>query len=301
MKKILLYILALFFAISCGNSYEEQKRLSRAERARLQREDSLALKIAVMPTLDCLPLYIVKEHALNDTSKLDLRLKYFTAQMDCDTALVGRSVEGAVSDLVRTERMKREGVKLDYITSTNAYWQLITNYKARIKKVEQLGDKMVAMTRYSATDFLTDYVLENIKTQSEVFRIQVNDVNIRLSMLLNNEMDAMWLTEPQATTARINGNVVIADSKNLKLSLGVLAVRSEVMKDKRRKVQMAELVKTYNQACDSINKNGVKHYADIIKKYMKANDKTISQLPKLKFVHVAAPKQADVDAVNRKK
>ena len=129
----------------------------------------------------------------------------------------------------------------------------------------------------------------------------MNDVNIRLSMLLNNEMDAMWLTEPQATTARINGNVVIADSKNLKLSLGVLAVRSEAMKDKRRKVQMAELVKTYNQACDSINKNGVKHYADIIKKYMKANDKTISQLPKLKFVHVAAPKQADVDAVNRKK
>lgn len=300
-EKFLLYIIALFFAISCGNSYEEQKRLSRAERARLHREDSLALKIAVMPTLDCLPLYLVKEHVLYDTAKLDLRLKYFTAQMDCDTAVIGRSVEGAVSDLVRTERMKHEGVKLDYITSTNAYWQLITNHKARIKKVDQLGDKMVAMTRYSASDFLTDRVLDGVKTQSMVFRIQVNDVNIRLSMLLNNEMDAMWLTEPQATTARRNGNVVIADSRDLKQKLGVLAVRSEVMKDKRRKVQMAELIKTYNQACDSINQNGIKHYAEIIKKYMKTDEKTISQLPKIKFAHVASPKQDDINTVNRKK
>ena len=37
----------------------------------------------------------------------------------------------------------------------------------------------------------------------EVFKVQINDVALRLQMLLNNEMDAMLLTEPQATTARI--------------------------------------------------------------------------------------------------
>ena len=91
--KVLLFALFLL-VVACGRSYEEQRRMSRAERYRLFREDSLALKIAVMPTLDCLPLYLMKDHQLYDTAQLDLRLKFFTAQMDCDTALLNRRVEG---------------------------------------------------------------------------------------------------------------------------------------------------------------------------------------------------------------
>lgn len=286
---------------ACGNSYDEQKRVSRAERDRLHREDSLALKVAVMPTLDCLPLFVAKERMMYDTAKVDLRLKYFTAQMDCDTAVVGKSVEGIVSDLVRTERMKREGTPLEYISATNAYWQLISNYKARVKKVEQLGDKMIAITRYSATDYLTDRVLDGVKTSSIVFRIQINDVNIRLSMLLNNEMDAMWLTEPYATVARMNGNNVVADSRDMKLCLGVVAFRQDVFKDTRRNKQLVEFMKAYDKACDSLNLRGIGSYKDVIRKYYRIDDKAIASLPRLKFSRTKAPRKADIDAVNHKK
>lgn len=293
-------LLAMLVA-SCGNSYEEQQRLSREECARLHREDSLALKVAVMPTLDCLPLFVAKECEIYDTARLDLRLRYFTAQMDCDTAVVGGSVEGVVSDLVRTERLKREGTLLEYVSSTNAYWQLFTNYRARIKRVDQLGDKMVAMTRFSATDFLTDIAISGVKTSSIVFRIQVNDVNVRLAMLLNNEMDAMWLTEPQATAARIAGNHSIFDSRDCKLQLGVLAFRSDVMNDKQRKRQIEAMTEAYNAACDSLNIYGVAHYCDVLLKYYKVNNKLVAALPRLKFNHIAKPRQSDIDAVNRKK
>lgn len=301
MRKIIFYILAILAVMSCGNSYEEQKRLSRAERMRLNREDSLALKVAVMPTLDCLPLFVAKERFLYDTAQLDLRLRYFTAQMDCDTAIVGKSVEGIVSDLVRTERMKRDGTSLEYVSSTNAYWQLISNYKIRVKRLDQLGDKMIAMTRYSATDYLTDKALDGVKTSSVVFRIQVNDVNVRLGMLLNNEMDAMWLTEPQATSARRVGHVVLYDTRDKNLNLGVIAFRGEIMRDERRKKQVSAFVAAYNQACDSINKNGMGYYADVLHKYYKVNDRTIAALPKLKFAHMEKPRQVDLKAVESKK
>lgn len=283
-------------ATACGNSYEEQKRLTRAERERIHREDSLALKVAVMPTLDCLPLFVARERVMYDTARLDLRLRYFTAQMDCDTAVAGKSVEGLVSDLVRTERLKQDGVSLDYVTSTNAYWQLIANYRARIKRPEQLGDKMVAMTRYSATDMLTDLTLDGVKTSSTVFRIQVNDVNIRLAMLLNNEMDAMWLTEPQATVARLAGNKPIGDSRDRKLHLGVVAFRHDTTKDSRRQKQLKEFSKAYNEACDSINEHGFAHYRDILSKYYKLSDKAIAALPKLKFNKIERPSEADIKA-----
>lgn len=293
--KVLLFALFLL-VVACGRSYEEQRRMSRAERYRLFREDSLALKMAVMPTLDCLPLYLMKDHQLYDTAQLDLRLKYFTAQMDCDTALLNKRVEGAISDLVRTERMKKRGLQLDYLTATNAYWQLYSNRKARLRRLNQLGDKMIAMTRFSATDYLTDLTLDTVKTQARVYRVQFNNVFIRLDMLLNNEIDALWLTEPQATKARILDNPMLRDSRDFKLSLGVLALRHAGVADKRRKAQLRVFAKAYNAACDSINANGIQHYGNLLRKYCKADDKTIAALPKLRFQHITAPKSNDIRA-----
>ena len=58
MKKILIYGIAALLMSACGQTYEEKQRMTRAERQRLAREDSLALKMAVMPTLDGMPLYL---------------------------------------------------------------------------------------------------------------------------------------------------------------------------------------------------------------------------------------------------
>ena len=231
-----------------------------------------------------------------DTAQLDLRLKFFTAQMDCDTALLNRRVEGSISDLVRTECMKKRGLQLDYLTATNAYWQLYSNRKARLKHLNQLGDKMIAMTRFSATDYLTDLTLDTVKTRARVYRVQFNNVFIRLDMLLNNEIDALWLTEPQATKARILDNPMLRDSRDFRLSLGVLVLRHAGVADKRRKMQLNAFVKAYNAACDSINQNGLQHYADLLRKYCKADDKTITALPKLRFQHITAPKPSDIRA-----
>lgn len=285
---------------SCGRSEEEQQLLSRQERERLARENQLALKVAVMPTVDCLPLYVAKDCGLLQASGQDIRLKLFTAQMDCDTALAGGSVECAMTDLVRAERLQGKGHRpLNYLTTTAAAWQLVSSRKARINRMEQLSDKMVAMTRYSATDRLTTMALDGVKTKSQVFRIQVNDVFVRLHMLTNNEIEAAWLQEPQATEARMRGGRVLADSRKMDFAPGVLALRADAANDKRRKPQMDALVKAYNAACDSINSHGVRHYADILQKYCKADAKTVAQMPRIKFQHVAKPQQKDIDRAKR--
>ncbi len=271
--------------------------MTRAEKYAAWRADSMAFKVAVMPTLDCFPFYLAKEMGWADSLHVDYRLRTYTAQMDCDTALLGGSVQGAVSDLVRVNHMKKQGCPLYCLSATGAYWQLISNRKARIKKLDQLGDKMVAMTRYSATDFLTDHFLKGVKTSSMVFKIQVNDVNIRLSMLLNNEMDAMWLTEPQATLARQARNNVVADSRDAKLNLGVIAMRDETRRDAARKDQLRKVVAAYNQACDSLNKNGIAHYGQVARKYYKLESGMLDKLPRMKFAHIKAPRQSDIDAV----
>ena len=269
--------------MACGQSYETKQRLTRAERAKLKTADSLALKVGVMPTLDCMPLYLAKERRLFDTLGVDVRLRMRKAQMDIDTALIGGSVEGAVSDSVRVARMQSRGTALTVLGTTNTSWQLVGNRSARLKEVKQLGDKMVAMTRYSATDFLTDYVLKGVKTTATVYRVQINDVPLRLQMLLNNEMDALWLPEPQATTAREHGHTVLWDTEKHNLWLGRVVFRDKALGDARVRKQIDVFKKAYNMACDSLNQRGIAAYADLLMKYCQTDQKTLDALPKVKF------------------
>jgi len=296
MRKIIWIIATIVLFSGCGQSYEETKRQSRAQRLKLAREDSAALKVAVMPTLDCLPIFIAKDHQLFDTA-VDIRLKRFTAQMDCDTALMRGRVEGSISDIVRAERMIKLGTPLKYVASTNAYWLLITNHHQRITQLKHLDDKMLAMTRYSVTDLMGDLAVDSAKLKPErVFRIQINDVNIRLKMLENNEMDAMLLTEPQATQALLQKHKVILDSRKEDIQMGVVVFREKGMDDQNRKKQMEVFLKGYNEACDSLNEYGVRRYRDVIRKYYNMSEQAVKALPdSLKFEHAIAPRQKDVE------
>ena len=300
MKKLFWIITTICLLVGCGQSYEETKRITREQRLKQLREDSAALKIAVLPTLDCLPIFLAEDHELFDTV-VDIRLKQFTAQMDIDTALMNNRVELGVTDLVRAERMMKKDTPIEYLTATNAYWQLVSNRVARITDLKHLDDKMLAMTRYSVTDLIGDMAVDSAKLKPErVFRIQINDVNVRLKMLENNEMDALVMTEPQAAQARWLKHRVIFDTRQQDMQMGAIVVRSKGMDDKNRKRQMEVFVKGYNEACDSINKFGVSHYKDLVMKYCNVKREAVDTIPKsLKFSHIVKPREKDIERAQK--
>ena len=265
-----LVLVGLLLLAGCGQSYEETKRISREQRLKQLKEDSAALKIAVMPTLDCLPLYLAKDHQMFDTA-VDIRLKQYTAQMDIDTALTNHRVQLGVTDLVRAERLLKQGTVLSYVTKTNAYWQLISNRVARITDLKHLDDKMLAMTRYSVTDLLGEL----------------------------NEMDALLMTEPQAAQARLLKHKVLLDTRKLDLQMGVVVAQGKGMDDKNRKRQMEAFEKGYKEAVDSINHYGVAHYKDLIVKYCKVKPETVDLLDKTKFEYIAKPRPQDIERAQK--
>lgn len=255
-------------------AYLEQRRL-----------DSLALKVGATPTMDCLPLFIAYERGWLKKDSLDIRIKLRNSHLDLDTLLAGGYIEGSATEKVRAHRLAEKGTALRYVAETNLKWQLVTNKTTRIKKLSQLSDKMLAMTRFSATDSLADLVISKANAKSDIYKIQINDVNIRLRMLLNNEMDAMFLPEPQATMARLHNHKAIADTALAKVNVGVIAFRKSAFADKRREWQISEFVRIYNDACDSIEKYGVASYSGIISKYMSADAKCVKAMPRLTYKH----------------
>jgi putative lipoprotein len=292
MKRInYLLILAVLTFVSCGKSDKELQAERQAQKLAEREAYQKAYKIAVMPTMDCLPAYLLKDSLLYDTAKVDIRLCRFNAQMDCDTAMIGGSVQAAFSDLVRTERLKhRNKVLMHYLTDTNLNWQLIADKDSKLKQLSDLSDKIVAMTRFSGTDLLTDMAVKKAKPKYQVFRVQVNDVLVRLAMLQNHEIDAYWFAEPQITKALAADNNSLFNSEDAGVRLGVVAIMDKV----RRQDEEAAFAAAYDKAVEQINKNGVKYYSALIQKYMKVDESVVRALPDIKYTKIGPPRKADL-------
>ena len=292
MKRInYLLILAVLTLVSCGKSDKELQAERQAQKLAEREAYQKAYKIAVMPTMDCLPAYLLKDSLLYDTAKVDIRLCRFNAQMDCDTAMIGGSVQAAFSDLVRTERLKhRNKVLMHYLTDTNLNWQLIADKDSKLKQLSDLSDKIVAMTRFSGTDLLTDMAVKKAKPKYQVFRVQVNDVLVRLAMLQNHEIDAYWFSEPQITKALAADNNSLFNSEDAGVHLGVVAIMDKV----RRQDEEAAFAEAYDKAVEQINKNGVKYYSALIQKYMKVDEAVVRALPDIKYTKIGPPRKANL-------
>lgn len=297
MNKRLCRILALAVSVVvCLSACHSNDGNDADKDHKRSGNDSTSLRVGVTPTLDCLPVYLADELGLFDRQQADVRLVRFNAHMDGDEQLLNKSIDGTISDLVRAERLQTKGMALEYPIATNTYWQLVTNRLARITQLNQLGDKMLAITRYSATDYLGNMAVDSAKPKNNVYRIQVNDVLIRLKMLETNSMDAMLLTEPQATQARTAKHPVLMDSRDKDLRFGVFAFRAGALRNHSKRQTLDKFINAYNQACDSLNIKGFKHYRDIVMRNCMIEEKVLKALPKLNFEHAAPPREKDIQA-----
>lgn len=254
-----------------------------------EEEDS-TMRLAYVPSLDALPVFVAVERGLFAADSLDVALVEFASHLDIDTALIGGSVDGALTDIIRTAQLrKKDSLRLVPVTSTEASWTLVACRSTRINRLQQFGDKTVAMTRFSATDYLTDKVFAGVKTAAPTFKVQINDVELRLKMLLNNELDGAWLPEPYAVRALAAGHKEIVPAAKYNEKLGVLVLRQAFTRKKEHALAAERLARAYSMACDTINKYGVRAFAGELKKYCSLDSATINRLPETKYSRAALP------------
>ena len=216
----------------------------------LARRDSAALHVALMPVAECLPFYIAQRSGIYEQLGLDLRIQTLQAQLDTDTALLRRRAELVYSDLVRAIMIQQDDTfDLRAVAAVDAPLQLITARRGRVRKLGQLKERMVAVSRHSMTDYWSDRLMDTASmAQTDIFRPQINDVRIRTDMLCNGTMDAAFLPEPYATEARLRGNMQNFTTQGLHPQLAAFLVPTWVTRDSTRLRQLRLLFQGYAQA-----------------------------------------------------
>lgn len=276
---------------SCTSKQEAM--LSSEEEAQL---DSLALRIAVMPVMDCLPIYYAQRTGLMKEMNLNACVKTYVAQMDIDTTLRKKHTDVAYSDLIRAVQLMPNVSNLHAFMAGQERLTLIAQKGKRVKKENQLKEKMIAMCRLSVTDYWCDAFIDSLKMNDEnAYRPQVNDVQLRADMLRTNLIDAGIYTDPYTTWMLGMGHHKIEQTKEQDPQMTTWLLRSDSTLSKEKEKQIQLFIRVFNQAIENINQGLL---TDSIKAILRDTYKVpaivADSLILPKYNRAKAPKQEDL-------
>ena len=198
----LLAIIATIMLASCS-----QRQEATQFDADSTGIDTTVLRVAVMPAINCLPVFYAERTGLADSLGLEMELLRYQAQMDIDTAITFGHADIAYTDLIRIAKLNKAKVTLSAFASCDEPISLISLKMKRVKQVNQMKEQMIAVSRLSATDYWCDRLLDSTRTSyDDIYRPQVNDVRLRAEMLRQGLIDAAMMGEPYATWMTMLGH-----------------------------------------------------------------------------------------------
>lgn len=245
MNRFLFPLLCLLMTLvfGCGHNNEES--------ATTEECDSTLIRVALLPTMDCLPYLVAEECGIYTTLGLNVKLDVFEAAIDADTAFANGHADVLVTDVVKTIVMRSKGDSVCVLHNYEVPLYLLTSQSSRVYNTNNIKEKVVAITRNSWDDMAADRILESVGLASEEMnKPQINSLALRTNMLVNNQYDGALLPEPYAAIAEAGGAKRLCSTSEFGLTAGVAVVDS--LGDERME-EMKLFVKAYNIAVDTIN------------------------------------------------
>ena len=172
-------VLVMSLAACSGKDGNEAEKATSAK----------AVRVAIVEVDECLPLMVAEHLGLLDSLHADVRLIRKGSIAECRQAVESGEADVCVNDEA-----------IDF--------KLITSKKARIKRISQLNDKVIAADKEGHSYDLARMAVDSLlNAKQPVFIIQVEDLKVRLKMLTTGNVDAAMLPEPYATMAVKQGGV----------------------------------------------------------------------------------------------
>lgn len=191
ITRTVLAMLVALLSVSCSKDGRGGDDAGKAD-------DSLAVNVAVYPSLDALPLMLGNDWGVFDSLGVAVKIHVYRSQLDAEKALADNRVDVAMSDMFRVVwwQWQKKPVKFAFVTRRNI--GIVTNKALRITDVRRLDDRMIAISRFSQDDYFCDKVDSMVSgKKGRILRPQINSVELRAKMLESGQLDAAVLGQQQ--------------------------------------------------------------------------------------------------------
>jgi len=296
--KVINVILVLFIALSlvaCGGQKNNQDNTATGGD---QKEK---LVIGSMNIEENMPVLVAQEEGYFAEQNLEVELLTFQSPVELQSAFQSGQLDGMITDIMIAALLKSSGEDLRVAsialgaTPEEGRFAIIASPNSQIQSVKDLKGKSIGISNNSIIEYVTDKLLlaEGVNP-SEVNKTTVAKLPLRVEMLLNNQIDAIVVPDPQITYVVSQGAKIVADdSQGENLSQSVTIVRSKTLNEKE--AALKRYFQAYTKGVQAINANPDK-YKPLLVKNVNIPE---SIADSYKVEHYSEPQLPEAEDVNK--
>ena len=217
------------------------------------------LKIAVLPILDALPMYVANQKGYFQDLGVNVEFIPVASAAERDQIMVAGQADGMINDLVSTLFYNKDKVQIQIVafarTATPEFpqYRILAAANSGITKVEDLKGVDIGISEGSVIAYTTDRLLQAEGFQpDEIKTIAVPKIPDRMSLLASGELKAANLPDPLSSLAIQSGAIpILDDTQHPEYGNSVISFRSEVIANNPQAIR--GFLKALEKAIGEIN------------------------------------------------
>ncbi|WP_032123539.1 ABC transporter substrate-binding protein [Clostridium amazonitimonense] len=251
MKKVLSIVVAVITSVTllAGCGKKEVVKTS--------------LKFGTLPAESAIPIIVAKEKGFFEKEGLDMELVAFNSPNDRNIAVQAGKIDGTIADVMTSLTFHEAGFPMKITSDINEDFKLLTSPNSNIDSFEKLNNKDVSIV----PNFVLEYIMDEIAARNNIKYnvVVIPSISARFEALLQDKVNAVVFTEPQATLLESQGAKVIASSKEYGIKAGTFLFNEKIIKEDPKAVKA--FYKAYNEAVEYINKTNPSEYSEVLSNY----------------------------------
>lgn len=258
MKRLIVVITLLSIILSaCGTPSTPMVQPPAAE--------TVTLKLAVIPVIDTLPMFVAQAEGLYAKHGLNVELIPVASAPERDQLLQAGQADGTLNETLSVmffnkEKIQMQAVRYGHMASAGSgHFFILASGKSGITDANGLKGVEIGISQGTIIEYVTDRLLEaKGLTSADIKYLAVPKIPDRMSLLASGELKAGVMPDPLAALAVQQGaKIVLDDTSNPKLGASVISFRKEIID------QHPEAIKAFlaaiEEAVTMINSNPAKY------------------------------------------
>jgi NitT/TauT family transport system substrate-binding protein len=253
MFRTTVIVLALFAVVlsACGGA------------APAAQEDP-TLKMAMLPILDALPMYVADAQGYFKDAGIKVEFVPVASAAERDQIMQAGQADGMINDLISTVFYNKDGQKIDvvrfarYASPAAAQYSILAAKDSGITKPEDLKGVEIGISQGTVIEYTTQRLLENAGLQAaDIKTTNVPKIPDRLQLLAEGQLKAANMPEPFASLAEQSGAVRVVDDRSLP-SVGTSEISFNVNTLKNKPETVKKFLAALEKATADVNADPAK-------------------------------------------
>lgn len=178
----------------------------------------VTLRMAVLPILDALPMYVAQQEGLFAQHNLVIEFISAGSAAERDQLILAGQADGMINDPISTLLYNREGTQVQIVRLARAatpefpQYRILASTQSGITSVAQLAGVPIGISEGTVIQYVNERLLTAEGLPSDqIATIAVPNISERMQLLASGELQAAMMPDPLSDLAIQQGAVVVTD------------------------------------------------------------------------------------------